>query len=254
MKKINLTLLALTTIATTFAQKLPNVQQVSLRAPANIKIDGKAAEWGDKFQAFNNATGVFYSIANDSENLYLVIYSNSIAATGKILAEGMNISFNAKKKSTDNSVLIKYPIAPIGDERNERNKLIMSKLSKDGETIKADDRKAGQLSLNKAIIAANKHIKVLGLNALTDTLFSIYDAKGIIVSMDGQEGNLLCYELSIPLKYLGILPSAKLNYNIRVNENWLSHYMSPVGILPDGKDEGAMMYATDFWGEYTLAK
>ena len=33
------------------AQKLPNVQQNSVRAPYNIKIDGKATEW--EFRAHN---------------------------------------------------------------------------------------------------------------------------------------------------------------------------------------------------------
>ena len=55
------------------AQKLPNVQQASLRAPENVKVDGKPTEWGDKLQAYNKATDVFYTIANDYNNLYLII-------------------------------------------------------------------------------------------------------------------------------------------------------------------------------------
>lgn len=40
------------------AQKLPNLQQSSMRAPANIKIDGKPIEWG-QYQAYNRATEIF---------------------------------------------------------------------------------------------------------------------------------------------------------------------------------------------------
>ena len=55
MKKILSILFAVITFTAT-AQKLPNVQATSLRAPANIKIDGKATEWNDKFQAYNHST------------------------------------------------------------------------------------------------------------------------------------------------------------------------------------------------------
>ena len=43
----------------TTAQTLPLKQEISLRAPSNIKLDGKSTEWGDKFQAFDKATEVF---------------------------------------------------------------------------------------------------------------------------------------------------------------------------------------------------
>ena len=39
------------------AQKLPKVQKTSIRAPENIKIDGKANEWDNKYQAFNRKFG-----------------------------------------------------------------------------------------------------------------------------------------------------------------------------------------------------
>ena len=37
------------------AQKLPNTQETSLRAPANLKVDGKPTEWNNQFQAYNKA-------------------------------------------------------------------------------------------------------------------------------------------------------------------------------------------------------
>lgn len=36
------------------AQKLPNIQERSVRAPAGIKIDGKRPEWDNKVEAINN--------------------------------------------------------------------------------------------------------------------------------------------------------------------------------------------------------
>lgn len=65
------------------AQKLPNIQQAGLKAPENIKIDGKATEWG-KFNAFNGATDVFYSIANNEKHLYLIVQTTSYNITIKL--------------------------------------------------------------------------------------------------------------------------------------------------------------------------
>lgn len=42
MRKMQLLLFATIVFANASAQKLPGVQQISLRAPADIKIDGKA--------------------------------------------------------------------------------------------------------------------------------------------------------------------------------------------------------------------
>ncbi|MBC7401019.1 MAG: hypothetical protein H7289_13850, partial [Mucilaginibacter sp.] len=53
------------------AQKLPKVQTASIAAPTNIKIDGKATEWGNKFQAFNRTTEVYYTLSNSATKLYL---------------------------------------------------------------------------------------------------------------------------------------------------------------------------------------
>ena len=39
----------------------------------NLKIDGKANEWGESFAASNKRTSLLYSLANDDKNLYLVI-------------------------------------------------------------------------------------------------------------------------------------------------------------------------------------
>ncbi len=260
MKYLHLLLTALVISNIAIAQKLPNVQTASLRAPANIKIDGKATEWNNQFQAYNKATGVSYTMANDDENLYLVIYSNDLTTNMKMLGQGMNISFNTKEKSKDKDILVKYPIGPNNEkEYSDLGNVARSVMFK-GDQAKNDDVKDSlYFKLNKTLIARNKYVKISGVKELKDTLFSIYDAKGVIIGLNCQEGNIVCYELSVPLKHLGftISSSAKLNYNIRLNEDFLTRPDSGIGIsdTPTAKvDERTMMYATDFWGEYTLSK
>jgi len=255
MKKTSLLLFTAITFANTYAQKLPQVQQVSLRAPANVKIDGKDKEWNGQFQARNTATGIFYTISNDNENLYLAIYASNYDIVSKILTNGMKIAFNAKKKSTDNSIVISYPIPPTPQEWKDVGPTLASKLSaNDGLLNQAD-----QLTRLKAIAGMHKRLKISGIDSFLEPSYSIYDSNDIMVRLDRPGEDVLYYELSIPLKYLGLNKSVspKINYNIRLNEHLLSRVLPPEavsGTLPGGNDEGAMIYATDFWGEYTLAK
>lgn len=58
------------------AQKLSAVQETSVFAPAGIRIDGKAAEWGPAFQAYNKTTRIFYTLANDRNTLYLTVHAS----------------------------------------------------------------------------------------------------------------------------------------------------------------------------------
>ncbi len=243
MKKITFLLFGALAFLQANAQKLPQVQQASLRAPSDIKIDGKPKEWDGKFQAYNKNTGVFYSIANDAENLYVAIYSNEKDYTDKIIRNGINLSFNAKKKSAEGSVTIKYPLSQA---------INMEESNNYGEMARKSNNDGIVLKMNKGVVTKNKHVKIFGAKALTDTIYSIYDAQGVMVGLDCPAENQVYYEISIPLKYLeftsGALP--KINYNVKINESWLAH-LRPASFWAE---EAHRVYGADFWGEYTLAK
>src|SRR5476651_2443429 len=80
------------------AQKLPGIQTTSLWAPVSIKIDGKPSEWGNEYQALNKATGVFYTIANDNENIYLIVHAKQKRVIQKIIDVGITFIVNSNKK------------------------------------------------------------------------------------------------------------------------------------------------------------
>src|ERR1700761_5811198 len=94
------TLLAFVTVSSQ-AQKLASVQEKGYWAPDKVKIDGDISEWNNNFQAFNKTTGIYYTIANDKENLYLVIKSADQIINNKIIGGGVNFAINTdlKKKT-----------------------------------------------------------------------------------------------------------------------------------------------------------
>src|SRR5471030_2113106 len=76
------------------AQKLKAVQENNMRAPSNIRIDGKLTEWDDTFKAYNNTTDIFYTISNDDENLYFAIKAGNRFIATKLLGGGINFAIN----------------------------------------------------------------------------------------------------------------------------------------------------------------
>ena len=92
--KLSLLIMLLLTTLAAHPQKLLNVQTTSLRAPANVKIDGKATEWNNQLQAHNKSTGIYYTIANDDKNLYLAIKATDKEVIKRIVNNTFSFAIN----------------------------------------------------------------------------------------------------------------------------------------------------------------
>jgi hypothetical protein len=246
-----------------YGQKMPKVQEISLRAPANIKIDGKASEWNGKLQAYNTATNLFYTICNDNKNLYLLVQSNDPAVLFKINTSGIVLRINTTQKSDKNAISITYPFYEAGNFPYV-NVNTKPKIDKTDESVRLAD--SVMRSVNKRIDDKAKFIKITGIPDI-DTLISVYNDTGIktVQSYD----NALTYtcEMAIPLKYLKLdvntLP--KMYYHIilePVKQGYLELTIERANKRVTASDRtrqtmpraGGFSAATDFWGEYILAK
>jgi len=244
-------------ISATQAQKLPNIQTASLKAPANAKVDGKASEWS-AMQANNKATEVSYAIANDADNLYLVIQTGDRDIIHRIVNGRVTFTINkAGKKSEDNAIAISYPVF----EKNNRPGLsLREKLS----TPKIAD--SLMRTNNRRLETTAKLIKVTGVAGI-DTLISIYNEKGVKAAAAFDNKMLFTCEMAVSLKLLD-LPNGKFAYNVRLNGVSFDDVPGiTVGRSADGqitsidihKDQmtrtpQVMTAPTDFWGEYTVIK
>jgi len=256
------------------AQKLPNVQQASLRAPDNVKIDGKANEWDGKFQAYNKATEIFYTIANDADNLYLVIQAGDPDIINKIYANGITFSIDSSgKKGNKNIISFTYPVFD-GDNRFHMNIKSKPKIEP-GSSVSVLKADSFMNVANSSMAAKAKWIRVNGVKGL-DTLISIYNEDGIKGAALFDDQMVYTLELQVPLKYLGhpINNFSKFAYHIELHglsgmnvDNVIrgqirgpNGNMNPtvkmigVNSLADIDRFIGMGAPTDFWGEYTLAK
>jgi hypothetical protein len=255
------------------AQNLPNVQQRSLWAPSNIKIDGKPTEWDKKFEAHNNATNIDYTLCNDGHNLYMVIQTSDADVLSKITNRGiLLVIYLSGKKNSSDATSITYPIFDL----QYGNKPYINFSNAGGLThaqhLAMDANPDSMLRVaNKKLHNSEKYIRTSGM-ADVDSLISVYNDQDIIAREGFDKGMVYTYELALPLKYLKLSTTNpfKFSYHIVLaGLNIDKDFGMQITKMPDGQEvitfaRGAAMVnrdhlpavtsTTDFWGEYTLAK
>ncbi|QKJ28988.1 hypothetical protein HQ865_04205 [Mucilaginibacter mali] len=246
--KIIIPAMFLSAISVANAQKLPGKQEVSVRAPADMKTDGKLTEWDGKLQAYNNATEIYYTISNDDAKLYLTIQCKYRDIVDKILRGGIALSINhIIKKNDPEAVTITYPVLRGGDMSDATNMFARATNIK-------NDGKDGPVplgELNTLLQAKSKQINIKGIKDITDPSISVYNEEGIKAVSMFDKDLTYTYELAIPLKYLN-LPATQFSYHVKINapdETPMRHDGPPAPPMPM-----TATAPTDFWGEYTLAK
>jgi hypothetical protein len=260
------------------AQKLPNIQETSLRAPTTIKVDGKPTEWKSQFQAYNKATEIFYTISNDNDKLYLTVQATDLNIVNKIICAGITLTINGSGKMKDQGgAAITFPMLQI-----ERSHYVQGAPPINLDTPEGYTVDSFTVVLNREITSRLTDIRVTGIKEIPTSLISIYNLEGIKAAalMDNQ--SRMTYELAIPLKYLGVSGDEQksISYNIklpgmnpdksdgmsftsamRAQRRELRNIMSLPKIggmyAPEGPSAIRLMSViapTDFWGEYTVAK
>lgn len=265
MKKIQLLLFAALAFANAEAQKLPDVQQTSFRFPANVKIDGKAIEWADKFQAYNRNTDFFYTMANNDEELYLIIQANDRFVFSKIIDRGLTLSVKNPKSGKEMNITFPYTTYTTKNGRLSSSFSIAMITSG-----KVPEEEIG--GYNKMLKDNHKFIKLDGIDGL-DSLVSVYNEDGIRASELFGNNKVYTLEITVKLKLMGLSAKDgdKFSYHLRVNSVGgapilNANNMAFIGggeITPEMRQQAMadmtekivkQFGGTDFKAEYTLAK
>ncbi|MFD0748522.1 hypothetical protein ACFQZS_00105 [Mucilaginibacter calamicampi] len=266
MKKIALLLVTVITVFNTYAQKLPTTQQISLRAPDDIKIDGKTTEWG-KLQAYNPPTEINYTIANDDKKLYLVVQVSGGLITN-IANGGIRLAIQKNGGRNDTGApFIKYPYL----EKAKRLPINPRDFNGAADTIVA--------KYNKQLTTNAKWIYTNGLNGV-DSLLSVYNDRGVAAAGYFNSDMKYTLEMAVDLSLFGLSVenASKFSYHIianaEPNKYSMAVYMDYIknvfernsqvfSLTREDSDralenlrvaDGRFNASTDFWGEYTLAK
>jgi len=264
-KPLTITFLLTMLVLISNAQKLPNIQTLSVRTPQQLIIDGNPKEWDNNLQAHNHATEISYTIANDDNNLYLVAQATDQDVINKILRGGLTLAIQKTGKKDDkNTVAITYPISDIAFSFRLR-------VLKEGKPDTTTEVNNALMGKNNKLL--EQHIKSIGIKGIggIDSLISIYNENDIKAAGLFDFNKVYTLELCLPLKYLqlSVAVESKFSYHIILN----GYKRAPTIGAPikmDGtpvtgpKVESMMAFVaqwdaavsarTDFWGEYTLAK
>ena len=268
METKRLILLALNCILTislsfsAHAQKLPKVQKIAVRAPGNIKIDGKTTEWNDEFQAYNSGNYIYYTVSNDDSNLYLTLKTDRPLSSEKLLRGGITFTV-ASVVTKKSAVSLTFPAI----RKRSNSEITQLKDSPHRYKNYISDTITNKNKIDSLILSSNRQIKenlkdilVSGIDEITEPLISIYNEQAIKVSVSVNSRMQIVYELAVPLKLLAkaIDANGKFKYNIKMNSLGTiavpGAFDPPTMSTQDFKpDDLYVNFTTDFWGEYTLA-
>ncbi|MCW3465454.1 hypothetical protein [Chitinophaga nivalis] len=218
-------------------------------APAEVKIDGQLTEWPKPLQFYNNVTKLFYTIANDQEQLYVVVSVPDQQSQLKIMRSGITITVNATGKKKGGAS-VTFPLtaeaAAAAPDVPEASRALI----------------AGELK--KQILAGVREIQVDGFEGIPAGNIPVQNQYGIrTASSFDAAGNLIC-ELVIPLKTAGIAPGTDKPIAYRFKVNALKKddkkeqrppraQGQPAPMPGEGPDTFALFYSADFWTRQTLA-
>jgi len=289
MTKFYLAALLLSLSITLKAQKSPDIQNTPLTAPNNLRIDGKANEWGDSFAADNKRTSLLYSLANDDKCLYLVIKAVGTANINKIMAGGITFNVNTEGKKKEKEALgITYPLvkrAPRGQGGRQGMGQGGGGQARGGfgggagqgrTPLSAAQRDSASLVQHKTQLASVKEIKISGFKSIPDSLVSIYNEYGLKAVASFDNTGAMIYELAVPLNLLelSIDKPKEFAYQLKVNGLVINGFGGGGERVGFGGGGGGgfggrggggnfgggnnsmqdIMSPTDFWGKYTLIK
>lgn len=271
-----------------FAQKLPDQQATGLSAPANIRVDGKYTEWNDSYAAENKRTELFYSLANDEKNLYLIIKSSNSATANKIMLGGITFVVNNEGKKRDKeAIAITYPLVVRANRGFGGRGQGQNRQGGGGQggfqnraQLSQEQRDSAALVMRKASLATVKEIKISGIKSIPDSLISIYNEYGIkaVASFDAK--GAFVYELAIPLSLLELSTASGKEFAYHIKVNGMSNVNFGGGGNGGGGNFGGgnfggnggrgnggggfggggggnsqdLFSPTDFWGKYILVK
>lgn len=209
--------------ASLYAQKTDPDADVNLWVQQPVKVDGISDEWHEPLNNYNTDTKLAFALANDQQNLYIIIESLDEVTTRKLMSAGLTLDINTAGKKKDgikiNFLGMNQPPAP-----HEKN-----------DTLSHPET-------NEFEHGGVHTIQVSGFKNIPDGSLAMPNKDGIAVAAAfNKQRDYIC-ELAIPLNQLGLKgnETKAIAYNIKINSGAEHHRREmPVGEGSTGGGHGA---------------
>lgn len=145
----------------------------------NIVIDGIDSDWETAISFFDESSGLMYSIANDNENLYILLKATAETSMAKFIMGGIEVWISADGKEKRKTG-IKYPIPLSWEER----------FASRGNTTTREDRRRQEQERTYT------KMELKGFENIKDNTYKV-DELDIKAEYSGKNGNTIA-EYKIP--------------------------------------------------------
>lgn len=201
--------IALSAVSTqeVFAQNTDPDEDINIWMQHPVVVDGNSSEWHEPLNNYNTPTQLAFALANDQQNLYLIIESLDAATTGKLLRGGLTLNINTAGKKKDgiklNFLGMQQPPPLHADQQDSLRR-------PEPEMMRPADREhAPGVTV----------IQVSGFKKIPDGTLAIPNREGIeVAAAFNQQRDYIC-ELAIPLSLLELKGDEvkAIAYNIKIN-------------------------------------
>ncbi len=169
-----------------------------LKSPSgSVTIDGDRKEWGDSLNYYNPENKLNYTIANDKQNIYLVIKTKDIEQQANILNSGVTFGIDTKGRKRS-SFTLTFPVA--------------------GQSMRRPGKPTLEENILKAKYLALRKIKVDGFKDIDEEELAVNNSYGIKAAINIDNEGTLVYEQAIPLELFraGDLLKSEWTFNIKI--------------------------------------
>ena len=159
----------------------------SLWQSKSVKADGNPEEWSTPLRFYEKNSKLYYTVSNDSENLYLCIIANEEQVQMKIIQSGIQLWIDTTGKNKQ-QIGIMFPLADQAKNIHPSNTRVKGQ--------NPDSRS----SFKKLFISEFKEMTVSGFRTPIEGTIPTQNNYGISVNINCDSNNVLVYEAIIPFK------------------------------------------------------
>jgi hypothetical protein len=188
-----------------------------------VVTDGHNNEWRKPLNLYDAITGLLFTIANDSTNLYLCFTANDERKVTKLMKAGWSVEIFSKEKNKKFDASIAFPAIQM-----------ISAPGKDEGVAKIE---TAEFRNETALYRLNvQTVKTTGFVTANGDNMPVLNNNGINIGVGSDSTQAIIFELAVPLKELLAGSNVQLNeemeLNITVNKLKRPAYRGD----PDGKD------------------
>ncbi|MDT3402961.1 hypothetical protein [Mucilaginibacter terrae] len=160
---------------------------------------------------YNEEKKLYYTLANDAQNIYVAIRLNDRSEQERVLMAGLTLGINSKGKKKD-SYKVTFPVANPQDMADMM-------AARRNTTEKPDEQPIDREEMRKARLTKLRNIKVEGFKDIDYDILTTTNSYGFKAAIDYDADGNLVYEAAIPLKFFDATDAAKNEwaFNFKVN-------------------------------------